>query len=445
MQSNLLIFQNPQALSLKGICGNKGGGDNPVCSSKQPDGVDGNDQSFLSMLAGVTNGIGLSRLATLVGIVDDQGLSGKGEPDQLNAICLGILDNRIPLMTLGNLSEGLESNLRMCGSSEDESMTLTAKDFLLKFGAGVKEADGRTDGLTKDSSEGLKPSNHLGVNENPQSSMKAGEKATALEMDLLSKLGIIQHSSENKMEEDISDSVQKQQSLKEIILRSGDGEPKPGFLPDEVKTDEKGDMGNREIQFKLDLALQEIEKIANTESNKGNSEFSSSHNQLFGRSSENVLSAKETEITPKLFETDVMKQIVEKAVLSLRNGQQAVKISLKPEFLGRLEMKISTVNHQVTVKMLTEAPVVKEIIHNHVHELKAAFQNQGLEIQRFDVSVAYNSDQNGTEYGTPSFFGTEGGRGDDAEEDGELNEQAEDAVHNITEERRGMSRIDFFA
>ena len=86
-----------------------------------------------------------------------------------------------------------------------------------------------------------------------------------------------------------------------------------------------------------------------------------------------------------------MSQLVEKASLNLKNGLTSIRIKLKPEALGHLRMHITTENNQVMIKILTEIPLVKEIIETNVNQLRAELQNQGLEIDKFDVSVNHGS------------------------------------------------------
>jgi flagellar hook-length control protein FliK len=67
--------------------------------------------------------------------------------------------------------------------------------------------------------------------------------------------------------------------------------------------------------------------------------------------------------------------------------------------LGHVKVQVSTENHQVTIKILTELPVAKEMIENNLHQLKAELQGQGLEIDKFEVSLSQGSDKNGVERG----------------------------------------------
>jgi len=77
----------------------------------------------------------------------------------------------------------------------------------------------------------------------------------------------------------------------------------------------------------------------------------------------------------------------------LRNGQHEAKIDLKPDFLGHIRMQVITENHQVTVKILTEFPFVKNIVENNIHQLKADLQQQGLNVDKLEVSVSHDSDE----------------------------------------------------
>ncbi len=95
----------------------------------------------------------------------------------------------------------------------------------------------------------------------------------------------------------------------------------------------------------------------------------------------------------RTFQTTVMDQIVEKAAIRSMHGRSEIQIRLKPEFLGNVQMNIATEKEQVVVRILTDQPIVKEIIESHLHHLKAELQNQGLTIDKFDVMVNPDADQ----------------------------------------------------
>lgn len=94
----------------------------------------------------------------------------------------------------------------------------------------------------------------------------------------------------------------------------------------------------------------------------------------------------------KAFQTTVMDQIVSKAAIRSIQGRNEIQIRLKPDFLGNVQMNVAGDKDQMVVRILTDQPVVKDIIETHLHQLKADLQNQGLTIDRFDVMVKTDAD-----------------------------------------------------
>jgi flagellar hook-length control protein FliK len=101
------------------------------------------------------------------------------------------------------------------------------------------------------------------------------------------------------------------------------------------------------------------------------------------------VNASKAEPTPSqaLPKEAVVQQIVDSAKLRLVNGQSEMRIQLKPEHLGRVQLRIATEQQQVVVKVMAELPVVKELLESNLHQLRTELQGQGLEIHKFDVSV----------------------------------------------------------
>ena len=86
--------------------------------------------------------------------------------------------------------------------------------------------------------------------------------------------------------------------------------------------------------------------------------------------------------------TDVFDQIVQRAAAHVKNDQGEIRIDLKPEFLGHVRLQIVTENQQVTVRILTELPMVRDMIESNIHQLKSDLQQQGLQVERVEVAVA---------------------------------------------------------
>jgi len=85
---------------------------------------------------------------------------------------------------------------------------------------------------------------------------------------------------------------------------------------------------------------------------------------------------------------DVFDQIVQRAAVHVKSGQGEMRIDLKPEFLGHVRLQIVTENQQVTVRILTELPMVRDMIESGIQQLKSDLQQQGLRVERVEVAVA---------------------------------------------------------
>ena len=106
------------------------------------------------------------------------------------------------------------------------------------------------------------------------------------------------------------------------------------------------------------------------------------------RAAEAVAAGKEREPAAGAHRTGLFDQIVQRAVVQVRNDQSEVKIDLKPDFLGNVRMQILTENQQVSVRITTEFPAVRDMIEAGLQQLKSELQNQGLHVDRLEVSVS---------------------------------------------------------
>ncbi len=205
------------------------------------------------------------------------------------------------------------------------------------------------------------------------------------------------------------------------------------------------DSGHKNLDIKIGVRNREMfdpgmigNKVVKIDLATGEDAFLSSNNQTAEKTFESLIQAKETHTVQKPLQSDVMSQLVEKAVLNLKNGQTSIRISLKPETLGHLRMHITTENNQVMIKILTEIPLVKEIIETNVNQLRAELQNQGLEIDKFDVSVDHGSNKNkGTE--NLPFRKTA-----DDKTEGDITEENKEIIL-LREVGESENHIDFFA
>jgi len=146
---------------------------------------------------------------------------------------------------------------------------------------------------------------------------------------------------------------------------------------------------------------------------------------------------------PKAAQGDLMSQIVDRAVMTLNNGQSEMKMVLKPELLGNVRMQIVTENHHVTVRIIAETPVVRDMIESNLGQLKSDLQNNGLEIDAFDVRTSSDSNREGQDPRHLSPFKMASGNRSERESD--LLDKDADPRAGIVNADGTASVIDYFA
>ncbi len=105
-------------------------------------------------------------------------------------------------------------------------------------------------------------------------------------------------------------------------------------------------------------------------------------------------------------------------------------------------MKITTENHLVTVRILTELPVVKEMIENNISQLKTDLQSHGLEIDKLDVSVANDSQQRGKGFEKADFLSEK--ENSDVQDDKDVPAEETGTV-SLLKESTAVNGLDYFA
>ncbi len=155
------------------------------------------------------------------------------------------------------------------------------------------------------------------------------------------------------------------------------------------------------------------------------------------------ISTKQEQISHMVRQDNVMDQ-VERAVMSMNNGKKAIIINLKPDILGKLRVSISTNHQQVVVKIFADTALVKHIIESNLNQFKSDLQNQGMQVDQFEVFDRGNGQQKQGEGGY-SMYESES----DLWSDGDagfvqLDQRALDPVQT-GRSLTGMSLVNFFA
>ena len=388
-------------------------------------------------------------------------LSGLAEEDGLKLRSTIQPSNHTTQKTEGDLwIGGSKANVRLIQDSGRSTMSLEQK------GSGVEKGDMKTNDVIKVSSlSNLAEEHGLKLEKTTLSFDHTMEKAPAhpeteeSEKRLLLKLRMtsqnvagetdkaIIHPDQNRLSGDVN---WREPPRNLNINSQGD---------DRINTHPSKDQPLEGALLKLKPGLQDIETMvkrmdvllrdkagneaAGIDSASRGNTLSFPNSQFQERISETMVAAKETEFLQKPLQTIVLKQLVERAATDLNSGRTAIKINLKPEYLGYLRMKISTENHHVMVKIMTEIPLVKEIIENNINQLRAGLAGHGLEMDDLDVFVAHDSDKHEGRDRHTEFTSMES----EARGEGEKSvlSREEDHVILAAEEISEENIIDFFA
>lgn len=147
-------------------------------------------------------------------------------------------------------------------------------------------------------------------------------------------------------------------------------------------------------------------------------------------------------------QSSIIRQIVQRMTLRSSGLKSRMNVQLKPEFLGNLHMQITTEQHQVTVRMIAESVVVKEMVEQQLQHLRSELQQHGLEIDKFEVSVGngsenWKSSQENAAFRRPLHHRRRGRSGQSGDGRGEDNGNVSDGDKMPLRSR--TREIDYFA
>lgn len=98
--------------------------------------------------------------------------------------------------------------------------------------------------------------------------------------------------------------------------------------------------------------------------------------------------------------SDLINQVVEQTKVIIGHDRTEMVIHLKPDHLGKLELKVVTEQGIVAAKFIAESQQVKEIIETNMQQLKESLQKQGINIDGVSVQVGQDKKN---EYQSSSF------------------------------------------
>jgi flagellar hook-length control protein FliK len=126
------------------------------------------------------------------------------------------------------------------------------------------------------------------------------------------------------------------------------------------------------------------------------------------------------ELVSKPQSRDFVQQLADQIQVQVREGKEEIRIQLKPELLGRIEIKAEITPAGVTARIITESTSVKSYLENNIQILQQTLVDQGLRMDRIQIVAQDGMDaQFSSGYGTQFGQAGTGRNGRDSESDSE--------------------------
>lgn len=85
------------------------------------------------------------------------------------------------------------------------------------------------------------------------------------------------------------------------------------------------------------------------------------------------------------FAQQIEKFLVKQFLLTQGNGTTEAKLTLNPEHLGQVDIRIIMQNGQVTAQFMTDNVMARDLLDNQMSQLRSALNGQGLQVDRLEV------------------------------------------------------------
>jgi flagellar hook-length control protein FliK len=99
----------------------------------------------------------------------------------------------------------------------------------------------------------------------------------------------------------------------------------------------------------------------------------------------------------------IVTQLFDHMHVAIREGRHELRLTLTPENLGTVEIKLLTDNQEIHAHLLVETPLIQEMLEENLYKLKDALQAQGLHINELSVSVGQHFAQHESTAGSLPF------------------------------------------
>lgn len=135
------------------------------------------------------------------------------------------------------------------------------------------------------------------------------------------------------------------------------------------------------ISASNELDFDIMDETIMTGANGNTTTSSSAQNALFKTALSNASAMKD------LDPAEIMKQVTDQVKIEIRANITEMKMTLRPEQLGDISLKVVTENGIVSAELKAESEKVKEILESNAAQLKELLNEQGIEVSEISVSV----------------------------------------------------------
>jgi len=97
-------------------------------------------------------------------------------------------------------------------------------------------------------------------------------------------------------------------------------------------------------------------------------------------------------VLDRVSEARVLEQISRRIRLQPKNGANEIRIQLKPETLGQMQLRVLAQDQTISVKMVAETAMARDIIENNIGQLRADLNALGLNVEKLDVEIMSTGD-----------------------------------------------------
>ncbi|MBP3542937.1 MAG: flagellar hook-length control protein FliK, partial [Lachnospiraceae bacterium] len=93
-------------------------------------------------------------------------------------------------------------------------------------------------------------------------------------------------------------------------------------------------------------------------------------------------------VLPEVDAESVIRQLVERAHVAVREDVSSFEMQLNPEHLGRINLSVVAKDGMVTAQIAAENAAVKEVLESQIVTLKESLNNQGIQVEAVEVTIA---------------------------------------------------------